>query len=324
MACRVAVGVLRMYSISRFRFSPLLSQRFCKSLLVGLPKERCSTRPWATFMARKVVYLLAHECIGIWMPHHLVGETRCSIVSVMGLIIPFAGILCAVQWVSYLSGQRECMCVCVCEGLSLATNMSLLIPFVVAIKIVLLILSFEYQPLLHCVPFIQCRLSWYETVALAQVMARIQLTSTGDRLVTLQSRSRMSSYVCFALLLVILNAVYAGYFLVAEPEGEAILIATLPLAGLDIGAFAYFIFMVATTRRLLRKEYSIPELRCRGCEDCCMSVFCTCCTIAQMGRHTADYETYRAYCCTDTGLASHIEVKLPCENETDQTTVEWI
>ena len=35
--------------------------------------------------------------------------------------------------------------------------------------------------------------------------------------------------------------------------------------------------------------------------------------MAQMGRHTADYDTYRAACCTDTGLPNHVEVKLPSD-----------
>lgn len=150
-------------------------------------------------------------------------------------------------------------------------------------------------------------------VALAQIMGRVQLTSTGDRLVTLKSRTHMSSYVFVMILLALANFCYFGYFLIAEPESDAILIATLPIAGLDLGVLIYFLYMVTTTRRLVRREFDIPELRCHGYEDCCISTFCTPCAIAQMGRHTADYETYAAYCCTDTGLANHIEVKLPYE-----------
>lgn len=159
-------------------------------------------------------------------------------------------------------------------------------------------------------------------VALAQIMARIQLTSTGDRLITLKSRTRVCSYIWFALALLALHAVYVFYFIGFEPQADAVLIATLPLVGLDLGVFAYFVYMVATARRLVREEYDIPELRCKGNEDCCLAVFCTCCVVAQMGRHTADYEVYRAYCLTDTGLANHIEVKLPSEYMDETTTID--
>ena len=73
--------------------------------------------------------------------------------------------------------------------------------------------------------------------------------------------------------------------------------------------FVFTYYMIVTvwhTRAAVREHYSIPERQaCRGCEDCCCSVFCSCCTIAQMMRHTTDYETYPAACCTETGLPAH-------------------
>jgi Cys-rich protein (TIGR01571 family) len=67
--------------------------------------------------------------------------------------------------------------------------------------------------------------------------------------------------------------------------------------------FALYI-LVATirTRAYIRDKYAIPEQSCRGCEDCCCSFWCGCCTIMQMMRHTADYDKYDAVCCTETGL----------------------
>jgi Cys-rich protein (TIGR01571 family) len=70
-------------------------------------------------------------------------------------------------------------------------------------------------------------------------------------------------------------------------------------------AFAFFIFILAVsirTRAYIRQKYKIPEQSCTGCEDCCCSFWCGCCVVAQMGRHTADYRTYKAGCCTETGL----------------------
>lgn len=37
----------------------------------------------------------------------------------------------------------------------------------------------------------------------------------------------------------------------------------------------------------------------------CCAFWCTCCTIAQISRHTADYEHYPAFCCTESGLAEN-------------------
>jgi Cys-rich protein (TIGR01571 family) len=68
----------------------------------------------------------------------------------------------------------------------------------------------------------------------------------------------------------------------------------------------YLVVMIIRTRSLIREKYSIREENCVGCEDCCCAVFCNCCVVAQMARHTADYDTYPAACCTKTGLPSHV------------------
>lgn len=150
-------------------------------------------------------------------------------------------------------------------------------------------------------------------IALSQVMARIQISDTGEPQYTLRSRTKVGWYAIFALFIIGLHAVYASFFIIASPDEDALLIATCPLVGLDVILTLYFYYMLIKTRRIVRREYDIPELRCRGNEDLCMAVCCTCCTLSQMGRHTADYETYRAYCCSDTGLAQHVEVKLPSD-----------
>lgn len=61
------------------------------------------------------------------------------------------------------------------------------------------------------------------------------------------------------------------------------------------------LYSLCKTRMNTRARYSIPEERCVGCEDCCCAFFCTCCTVAQLARHTGDYERYSGVWCTDTG-----------------------
>lgn len=161
-------------------------------------------------------------------------------------------------------------------------------------------------------------------IALHQILSRVQMDGTGYRIVTIKSRTRVLFVVWLVFLLILIHVIYVAFFIVGSPDEESILIATIPLIGMDCFLLLYGVYMVAKTRRQVRSEYDIPELRCKGYEDCCMAVFCTCCTIAQMGRHTADYETYRAYCCSDTGLANHIEIKLPVESLLDRSDIERV
>lgn len=74
-------------------------------------------------------------------------------------------------------------------------------------------------------------------------------------------------------------------------------------ATLHIVFFFYMMIAIVNTRQYIRTKYAIREgSSCRGMEDCCCAFWCQCCTIMQMARHTADYETYNASCCTTTGL----------------------
>lgn len=73
--------------------------------------------------------------------------------------------------------------------------------------------------------------------------------------------------------------------------------------GLGVGLFA--VVLVAKARRHVRGRYGIPERRCRGYEDLCCSLWCNCCVVAQLARHTADYDTYAGLCCSETGVPQH-------------------
>jgi Cys-rich protein (TIGR01571 family) len=71
------------------------------------------------------------------------------------------------------------------------------------------------------------------------------------------------------------------------------------------GEFLFFLWSVYAlyrTRRSIRERYAIPEERCVGCEDLCCSVFCSCCAVSQMARHTGEYETYNGVYLSETGL----------------------
>jgi Cys-rich protein (TIGR01571 family) len=69
-----------------------------------------------------------------------------------------------------------------------------------------------------------------------------------------------------------------------------------------LGLFCFV--AVILIRRHVRKVYKIP-----ACHDVLEDVFCACCcqscTICQLARHTADYNTVDAELCSETGLAPH-------------------
>lgn len=75
------------------------------------------------------------------------------------------------------------------------------------------------------------------------------------------------------------------------------------VSNLSQSLFAVYTLVVfVRVRRSIRERYLIREERCLGCEDFCCAFCCGCCTVAQMARHTADYEERRAMCFSATGL----------------------
>jgi len=76
----------------------------------------------------------------------------------------------------------------------------------------------------------------------------------------------------------------------------------------NLFSFAYGVFVLITmmrVRKFVREKYQIPEQRCIGCEDCCCSFWCTCCTASQLARQTADYDVEEAYFFSNDGLAQN-------------------
>mmetsp|Transcript_26516 Transcript_26516/g.57478 ORF Transcript_26516/g.57478 Transcript_26516/m.57478 type:complete len:273 (-) Transcript_26516:127-945(-) len=71
----------------------------------------------------------------------------------------------------------------------------------------------------------------------------------------------------------------------------------------------YTLIVMIKVRRSIREKYSIQPQRCGACEDCCAVFWCGCCTVAQMARHTADYNERRAVCCSSTGLPDTPELQ---------------
>lgn len=161
-----------------------------------------------------------------------------------------------------------------------------------------------------------CNSMFCPQVALTQIMARMQMTANGERGITLNSRFRVKQAVWLTVGVITIHLMYAIPIFIRAPQNfNLYAVSSIPLMVMDLGILIYFWFLMARTRRAMREEYDIPEIHCRwlGCEDACLAVACTTCTLSQMGRHSADYTTYRAMCCSDTGLPNHVEVKLPSD-----------
>lgn len=147
-------------------------------------------------------------------------------------------------------------------------------------------------------------------VALTQIMARMRITSRGDTDAAYGSKLTVNSVLGFTLALLLLNGMFI-YICVRRPQLALLVICSIPTILLDLSVLLYFFSMTIKIRRKIREQYTIPETRCRGCEDAAVSLCFTCCALAQIGRHTADYSTYRGTCCSETGLPDHVGPNVP-------------
>jgi Cys-rich protein (TIGR01571 family) len=95
---------------------------------------------------------------------------------------------------------------------------------------------------------------------------------------------------------------YGGYIISPDaPDWVLCAVGVNDVIGLTF--YVFVLYCIIKTRARIRRVYDIDEKCCYGCEDCCYAYWCPCCTVAQMGRHTADYRTYKADCCSETGLS---------------------
>mmetsp|Transcript_1815 Transcript_1815/g.4029 ORF Transcript_1815/g.4029 Transcript_1815/m.4029 type:complete len:241 (-) Transcript_1815:48-770(-) len=150
---------------------------------------------------------------------------------------------------------------------------------------------------------------FFPCIALGQIMTRTGLDWMGDpanKLVSSLSCANMTVLLTFWLAM---NASFAFMLRVAWERGRYL--TSEHYAVLALFNVLVLLYMVNLTRKVrgsIRNKYQIPEEHCVGLEDCCCAAFCMPCAICQMGRHTADFDTYRATCCTKTGLPRQVEL----------------
>jgi len=157
-------------------------------------------------------------------------------------------------------------------------------------------------------------------IALTQIMARMYIDPFGKQ-ITHQSRAhnkiKLNNIIALSVLILSANVIvtyfiarvyilHDGYIMNQQSVIE-ILTLLIPILLLDVGCIIYFYMLLISTRKIIRKSFDIPQEQCATCSDIFPSLCFTCCTISQMGRHTAEYRTYRSMCCTDTGLPMHVD-----------------
>lgn len=137
-------------------------------------------------------------------------------------------------------------------------------------------------------------------IAMAHVMMRLRLDWLGLPGPEVATKNTFKVIVALVFSYIIysvcLDAVY-------QSGGASGTVSFLMAVG-SISFSLWCIFSMCKTRESLREKFSIPEEHCIGCEDLCCSIFCNCCAIAQMSRHTGEHETYPGVFFTETGLPS--------------------
>mmetsp|Transcript_17379 Transcript_17379/g.42223 ORF Transcript_17379/g.42223 Transcript_17379/m.42223 type:complete len:249 (-) Transcript_17379:1579-2325(-) len=151
-----------------------------------------------------------------------------------------------------------------------------------------------------CHPSLCCAF-FCSKISMAQIMTRMSLTWLGE-----PAGQKIATQNTFkvVVLLFVSYMIYSTSLEIASldynPSTVPIEILVLKIVG-SVLFGVWSLYSLCKMRQSVRMQYQIPEERCVGCEDLCCSFFCTCCTLAQMARHTGEYETYPAVCCSTTG-----------------------
>mmetsp|Transcript_2443 Transcript_2443/g.3099 ORF Transcript_2443/g.3099 Transcript_2443/m.3099 type:complete len:225 (+) Transcript_2443:76-750(+) len=140
------------------------------------------------------------------------------------------------------------------------------------------------------------------SIATGQVLQRLRLNWLGNEGTAAQTKNTFRNLLWMTISYYSVREImsYSFAYLTTESSKQAMLYAFDAL-NLLFGVFV--LYLVAKTRSKVRARYDIPTENCGACEDVCCSFWCSCCTVAQISRHTADYENYPALCCSETGLA---------------------
>jgi Cys-rich protein (TIGR01571 family) len=162
---------------------------------------------------------------------------------------------------------------------------------------------------------------------MAQILTRFKMNWLGDWVTGNEWRrtfARVVALVCIYWVLTI-NLAPPDAVLYKDAEtGELDIKPGKPAPPLQLLLFhtvslsfgLYTLVVLTKLRRMIRRRYEIPPtyLGSGDVEDCCISFWCGCCSVAQMARQTCDYEHQSAACCSPTGLGVSLGISYAHES----------
>mmetsp|Transcript_899 Transcript_899/g.1423 ORF Transcript_899/g.1423 Transcript_899/m.1423 type:complete len:323 (+) Transcript_899:149-1117(+) len=146
-----------------------------------------------------------------------------------------------------------------------------------------------------------CNSMFFRQILMGQVLTRMRMTWCGNR----ASRDEYKKTFSTLLVLTISYWIFWWFFHCHDHGRNCYGPRQYIMNVVNFVWVVYTMVVMIKLRKAVRDRYKIPQKHCRGCEDCCCVFFCSCCTMAQLARQTADYNQQRAYCCTETGLSEH-------------------
>lgn len=149
----------------------------------------------------------------------------------------------------------------------------------------------------------------FPMVLMGQIMTRLKLTWLGNEGSVSQTASTFRILLWITIAFIVTRILqYFPLFFFTDEYGSLTNMGYVvynTCTFLILSFCIFFIALTCKTRKHIRNKYNIPEQSCHGCEDCCCAYWCSCCTVAQMARHTGDYESYAGRCCSETGMPPH-------------------
>jgi Cys-rich protein (TIGR01571 family) len=138
-------------------------------------------------------------------------------------------------------------------------------------------------------------------ILMAQVLTRLKMNWAGNR------ASEQEYRKTFRVVLAIVGTYWILTIILSPDISEedttpALQYALYQLVGCALTI--YTLVVLTKLRSYARMLFGIPiRYRCFGdCEDCCLSFWCSCCTVSQLARQTCDYDEQQAACWTPNGL----------------------
>jgi len=143
-------------------------------------------------------------------------------------------------------------------------------------------------------------------------MTRLELNFLGHKTDPKNSKRTFATVFLIWVMWLSINiitiySVYVSYLLFYQAPN---ILQSIILCMNNVFFLLYTIYIVTVTRSYIRKKYNIraDSILSEDYGDIFLATFCTCISVAQMGRMTADYGLYRAVCCSPTGLPEHISI----------------